>query len=313
MKNPKTKIKFSIVIPCFNDQEPTVKFVNSLVQGFIEKKQASYQIIIVDDGSTEGGYLYLEKSLKKFENVNIVRLKRNFGQQIALYVGLTFTSGEVVVTVDGDGQYRSDSVFAMLAAVTENYQLVSGIRENRKDNLVGILTSKVGSLFIRKFLGIAIVDFGSIKAFSKKLVIDIVNARKSDPDVYGSALVLQPQITEIYVKHHTRTKGSSRWSLSKRLKMYFDLYMRTPTDDFGLLFHFGLFIVTISILATCYIIFHKYAFGHGDSVFSILSLGAIFFLAGFQFIVWAFISILFRRLLQLEPKSLRDIVSEKIR
>jgi glycosyltransferase involved in cell wall biosynthesis len=298
MEKNDQKIKkklISVVIPSYNDGSSAAKFALEL-RDYSKAQKKRLEIIIIDDGSDEHEFYHLINQLKDVENISVFRLKRNFGQQVALCLGLKLARGDLVITVDGDGQYKTDAVAKIAEIDCPKFCLISGVRLNRQDNLISRYTSNIGAFFILRILKLNIKDFGSIKGFSRELVDQILANQYSSPDVYATALSLKPNLIDVEVNHHQRSYGHSRWSLIKRLKMYFDLYLRCSADSFGILFKIGIFLVLASPVSTVLLLIYKVLFGHGDSVFSIISFGAIFFLTGLQFLIWSLIASMFSKL-----------------
>ena len=307
---PKTtkKVNISVVIPNYNDSKQALALSEELSLTLNARENLSFEIVIVDDGSDTKELELIKKYPGRINEIKIVQLRRNFGQQVALLIGLSVSRGQFVVTVDGDGQYKADAVLALFDTKSNGFCLTSGVRKARKDNFFGKITSKVGGTFIRKLLKLNINDFGSIKGFTRPLVDAILANQRSTPDVYGTALSLAPQIIETNVNHYPRSEGISKWTFTKRMKMYFDLYLKCSDDNFGILFKFGGLLFLLSPVFTMTIFLYKFLFDHGDSVFSIASFGAIFFLTGLQLMMWSLSASMFRKMETVKEVDVRHFV-----
>lgn len=280
--------ELSIIVPNFNDGPSAVNFIAEIATEMAKRADYNYELIIVDDGSTDDSVEQIEHALKSHPQARLVSLFRNFGQQAALYVGLTEARGKIVVTIDGDGQYPAETIPLLADAIRGGHDVASGIREERLDTLKDRLSSKVGGYFIRHLLGFDIEDFGSAKAFSRTIVNKVIAAPLGYADVYPAALSWRPRLKEIPIPHRARALGESKWNLTKRIKLYFDLYFKYADDRFGLIFKAGVFLMMNAILWTAIGLLFKLLLGHQDSVFLFLAVGAIFFVLGMQFVLWSF-------------------------
>ena len=308
MSKTKKNTSISVVIPNYNDSEQALVLAEEVSLALHSRKNVPFEIVIVDDGSDLKNLELLKKHSRRMNEIKIVQLRKNFGQQVALLIGLSISKGKFVVTVDGDGQYKADAVLALFDIQSKGFCLISGIRKARKDSYFGKITSKVGGMFIRKLLKLDIKDFGSIKGFTRPLVDAILANQTSTPDVFGTALFLAPQVIETNVNHHPRSEGVSKWTFAKRMKMYFDLYLKCSDDNFGILFKFGGLLFLLSPAFTLTIFLYKFVFGHGDSVFSIASFGAIFFLTGLQLMMWSLSASMFRKMETAREVVIRNFV-----
>ena len=147
-----------------NDAESLVPFLQEIADVFINQKDYVYELIVVDDGSTDNSVEKILEYSKSSPNIKLIELSRNFGQQIALYVGLTQSKGQIMVTVDGDG-HPPECIIKLADAIRDGYEMASGNRKNRQDDIFGRITSKIGAYLIKRVLDQTITDFGSIKAF----------------------------------------------------------------------------------------------------------------------------------------------------
>ena len=130
----------SIVVPNLNDAESLVPFLQEIADVFINQKDYVYELIVVDDGSTDNSVEKILEYSKSSPNIKLIELSRNFGQQIALYVGLTQSKGQIMVTVDGDGQYPPECIIKLADAIRDGYEMASGNRKNRQDDIFGRIT-----------------------------------------------------------------------------------------------------------------------------------------------------------------------------
>ena len=299
----------SVVLPNYNDILSLEPFLHD-VDETLSSTNMTYELIIVDDGSTDQSCGRLQELISHFQNLKVVQLKRNFGQQSALYVGLVHSKGDVVITIDGDGQYPAKILPQFVSAIKTGYDIASGVREMRQDTLVTRLTSSIGGWFIRKILNFDIQDFGSVKAFSRDLVNRIISVQVGSFDVYPAALSWHPKIKEIDIDHVERKIGTSKWNLSKRLKLFFDLYFKYGSDEFGLVFKSGGMMIFLSCAVTFLWLSYKFVFGHQESVLLILFLGFLGMCFGIALLFFSMLASVLKQILRMGTQKPEFMIAD---
>lgn len=303
--------ELTIIVPNYNDGESCSVFLREIVEAMAARPDYSFEVLIVDDGSRDGSVDLLRAAIAAMPGIRLIELFRNFGQQAALHVGLTQARGTIVVTIDGDGQYPASTIPQLADAIRAGAEVASGIRTIRLDTVKDRLSSKLGGYFIRQLLGFDIQDFGAVKAFSRGIVDRVVAAPLGYADVYPAALSWRPKLAEIPIPHRARALGESKWSLTKRVKLYFDLYFKYAEDRFGLIFKAGVFLMLNAVLWTAIGLFYKLLLGHQDSVFLFLAVGAIFFVLGMQFVLWSFTASALKQVLRGGAFSPADMIRSR--
>jgi undecaprenyl-phosphate 4-deoxy-4-formamido-L-arabinose transferase len=201
----------SLVVPLYNE-EGTVEEVYRQSVAALESVGRPYEIIFVDDGSTDGTWRALERLHEGDANLRAVRLKRNFGQHPAMHAGLVRARGEVVVTMDGDLQNSPGDLPRLVAAVEAGADVASGRRPVRQDSWGRTLPSKVINGMLRRFTAADISDFGcAFNAYSREAltpVLGVIGKQK-----FTKALVLSAgaSVVEVELDHRARA-GRSRYS-----------------------------------------------------------------------------------------------------
>jgi len=278
----------SVVVPLKDEREnvrPLVERVRAALGG------AGWELVLVDDGSTDGTFAELEAVAAGDSRVKVVRLRRNFGQSAATQAGLDAAAGDVIATLDGDLQNDPADIPLMLAKLDEGYDAVLGRRANRQDKL---LLRKVPSLaanwLIRKVLGIPFKDFGCALRVLRRDVADGL-------ELYGemhrfiTALILQQgaRVTQVEVRHHPRTAGQSKYNLTRSVRVMLDLmtvkflgsYQTRPMHVFGSV---GLGCIGLGVLGVLAAVVMKYTTGPGMTANPLFLLGAFSALTGVQFL-----------------------------
>lgn len=292
----------SVVIPLFNEEE-SLPELESWIRRVMEENGFSYEIIFVDDGSTDGSFHVIRKLSKENEAIRAVRFSRNYGKSPALNTGFGMAQGDVVITMDADLQDSPDEIPELYRMITEDgYDLVSGWKKKRYDPLSKTIPTKLFNATARKVSGIKnLHDFNcGLKAYRHPVVKNI--------EVYGDMHRYIPylaknagfsRIGEKEVKHQARKYGHTKFGLDRFVNGYLDLgtlWFQTkfgvkPMHIFGLL---GSFMFLIGFLAVLTVIILKlvsignpnFHFYLTKSVYFYLSLASMimglqFFLTGF--------------------------------
>jgi glycosyltransferase involved in cell wall biosynthesis len=249
-----------------------------------------WELVFVDDGSTDGTFAELEAAAAD-PRVKVVRLRRNFGQSAATQAGLDAAAGDVVVTMDGDLQNDPADIPRLVAKLDEGYDAVLGRRENRRDKfLLRKVPSVCANWLIRKVLGVPFKDFGcTLRAMRREVAGGLM--------LYGemhrfiTALMIQQgaKVTQVPVRHHPRTAGNSKYTLTRTVRVLLDLmtvkfqgsYQTRPMHLFGL---FGLACLFFGFVGVAAAVVMKYTTGPGMTANPLFLLGSVAGLTGVQFV-----------------------------
>lgn len=229
------KLDISVVVPLYNEVESLPELVE-WIDRVARKNSLSYEIIMIDDGSTDGSFEEVGRLRAKYPAIRGVSFMRNYGKSAALYVGFDMAEGEVVFTMDADLQDSPDEIPEMRRMILEEgYDLVSGWKRKRYDPIGKRWPSKFFNLTARLMSGIKLHDFNcGLKAYRRKVVKSI--------EVYGEMHRYIPilakhagfkRIGEKVVEHHERKYGKSKFGLERMVKGYLDLISVTFMSHFG--------------------------------------------------------------------------------
>lgn len=270
-------IDLSLVIPLLNEQE-SLPELTAWIDRVVRAQKLSYELIFVDDGSTDRSWEVIEGLKKEYPAVRAFQFRRNYGKSAALYVGFEAARGEVVVTMDADLQDSPDELPAMYRMIKEDgYDIVSGWKGVRHDPLGKTLPSKFFNATARAVSGIKLHDFNcGLKAYRSKVVKSI--------EVYGEMHRYIPiiakragfrKITERVVEHYPRKYGESKFGWERMVKGYIDLlsvmfmtkFGRRPMYIFGAI---GTCMFMVGIVISIYLITAKLiAQGSGEAFRSV--------------------------------------------
>ena len=217
-------IDISIVVPVFNEAETLVDLCQGVRKVLIQLG-ATWEMIFINDGSTDGSHEILDHLAEEDQRVRIIHFKRNFGQTAAMMAGFDYARGEVIIPLDGDGQNDPADIPKMLEVLNKGNDVVSGWRKDRQDNVIRRnIPSILANKLISAVSGVQLHDFGcSMKAY-KRHVVDGIR-------LYGEMHRFLPiyaswhgaKITEVIVNHHPRRTGSSKYGLERVVKVILDL------------------------------------------------------------------------------------------
>jgi len=286
----------SVVVPVFNEEGNVTLLTEAIEDGL---QGYNYEIIYIDDFSTDN----TRKEIKELNNSNVVliELKRNYGQSSALAAGIEYAKGAYVVTMDGDMQNDPSDILAMLEKVVDGeWDLVTGIRQKRKDNVIRKIPSKIANYIIRKATNFRITDAGcALKVMNAETAKGIPLYGELHRFIALNAHIDGARVTEIPVRHHARKFGVSKYGLGRTLKVINDLllilfqrkYLQKPLYLFGSL---GMLFFSSGLLINLYLIVVK-LLGNDIGTRPLLLLGAILILVGIQLFTFGIVADLLMR------------------
>jgi len=285
--------KYSVVVPFHNEQE-SVRELYQQLSAVMTNRYEPVEFIFIDDHSTDSTPQVLNEIVKSDPRVVAIRLKRNYGQTVALAAGFDYAEGDVIISMDGDLQHDPADIPQMLAAFEETEcDIVSGWRKKRVDNfLLRRAPSRVANWLMSKLSGVNIHDFGTTFKIYRKYTIKQIR-------LYGEMHRFIPAlaswngatIVEVPIKNIERPGGRSHYGLSRSVRVLFDLltirfllkYVTRPLHFFGPI---GLLSTTLGFLINVWLIVDKAIYGTAlfDQHGPLMLLGAVLILAGVQLV-----------------------------
>lgn len=208
--------KFSVVIPFYNEEE-NVYSVCKEIQTVLEKDKIDFELICVNDSSKDNTAIELRKVKSILDNrLQIVDLQENMGQSFALFEGIKRAKNEIVVMIDGDGQYDPKDIEKLILLLKGSVRLVSGVRDNRNDPFFYKLASKFGNKIIARFFNMQQFDLGcGLKIAYKSDLLKIRYFRHMHRYFQIIYSLSDLQIDQAIINHRPRLKGKSKYSLLK--------------------------------------------------------------------------------------------------
>jgi len=290
------KEKFSVIVPVYNERENLEPFMAALTQA-LEPTGEEYEVILIDDGSTDGSDAYLATLPSQDARIRVIQFRRNFGQTAAMAAGFDYASGSILIPIDADLQNDPRDIPAILAKLREGYDVVSCWRRNRQDPwLTRRLPSKLANRLISFISGVRLHDYGcTLKGYRREVVkhIRLYGEMHRFIPVYASWA--GAKVAEIPVSHHPRFAGTSKYGLNRTFKVILDLitvkmlgsYSTKPMYFFG---GVGLAACSAGFVFGLLTLFDKYFNAVKAHRNPLLLLAVFLFILGVQFILMGLVA-----------------------
>jgi len=269
-------LRYSIVVPFHNEEENVTTLYDRLkmvMESVLCDSRDTFELIFVDDGSRDRTYRLLEEIAAVDSRVLVIKLRRNFGQTSALAAGFDHCQGECVIAMDGDLQHDPEEIPNFLAKLEEGYDVVSGWRAERGDNLIlRKIPSAVANTMMAVLSGVPIHDFGTtFKAYRREVIQNIPLYGEMHRFIPALASWYGASICEVPISNPPRVAGKSHYGLGRTFRVFFDLltirfllkYMTRPLHFFG--FFGALGMVAGSGLAVFLLALKVWTHGHVHS------------------------------------------------
>ncbi|RZM79229.1 glycosyltransferase family 2 protein [Leptolyngbya iicbica] len=294
-------LDLSLVIPIYNEYESIPRLLK-VISEVMEPLDYTYEVICVDDGSTDGSVDVLKQHAEIYPYLSVLLLRRNYGQTAAMAAGFDYARGQVVITLDGDLQNDPADIPMLMDKLNEGYDLVSGWRKRRQDHqLTRLLPSKIANWLIGRVTGVSIHDYGcSLKAYRTELVRDMNLYGELHRFLPALAFIEGARITEVPVNHYARQFGSSKYGLGRTFRVVMDLltvyfmkrFLTKPMYVFGLM---GLLSMLAGTLLGGYLTFLKVGLGQSIGDRPLLILAIVLLLGGIQLFCFGLLAELLMR------------------
>ncbi len=293
--------ELSLIIPICNEVD-TIDSLHEQLTAALAAIGRPYEIIYIDDGSNDGSYEKLERIWQKDHTVRVIKFARNFGKTAAMSAALDSARGEIMIPMDADLQNDPKDIVRLLDKLEEGYDVVSGWRKKRYDELfLRLIPSWIANRLISTMTGVHLRDYGCcLKAYRRAVIQDV--------KLYGEMHRFVPiyaswhgaRVTEIPVIHHPRRFGKSKYGISRTTKVLLDLitvtfmsnYLTKPIYVFGTA---GLGSLGLSFASFVWMIFIRYAYNTHFTDTPMPVLTAMFFMIGIQFILMGLLAELLMR------------------
>lgn len=295
--------EITVVIP-MRDEEPNIPRLYERLTAALDAIGKPYEMLMIDDGSRDKTFALLSGLAARDDRLRVVRLRRSFGQTAAFSAGFARARGQIVITMDGDLQNDPDDIHRLLNKIDEGYDVVSGWRKNRQDAYWSrTFPSRIANGLISRVTGVSLHDYGcSLKAYRTDVLRNIQLYGELHRFIPAIASWQGVDVTELPVNHAPRTAGTSKYGISRTLRVVLDLvtvrfllsYGTRPMQIFGL---FGIIAIAMGVLINVYLLGIKILSGWTETLSNrpLLLLGILLIILGVQFLSMGLISELVMR------------------
>jgi undecaprenyl-phosphate 4-deoxy-4-formamido-L-arabinose transferase len=273
----------SVVLPVHNEREnlgELVERVTKTCQGL----GGSYEVVFVDDGSTDDSLAILCRLAAADPHLRVVEFNRNYGQHRAVFAGMAESRGEVVITLDADLQNPPEEIPTLLAKIAEGYDVVGGRRAERQDSVLRKVPSWINNRLMSLATGVHLRDCGSMmRAYRREIVDQMLKCREIPRYIPALAHIFAGRIIEVEIGHAERTGGVSKYNLKSLLRLWLDLLTGFSALPLRVVSFFGLLTAMLGLAFSLVLIVRR--LGHWDEpgeqgIFTLF--GILFFLVGSQ-------------------------------
>lgn len=290
-------MNLSIVIPVYNEVD-NIKLLHQSIQQALNGVVASWEVVYVDDGSSDGSLLGLEQIQSEDPiHTTLVALRRNFGQTAAIAAGIDNAQGDVICLMDADLQNDPSDIPMMLEKVNEGYDVVSGWRIHRQDTFVTrTLPSRLANGLISYVTGVHLHDYGcTLKAYQREVLTGFRLYGEMHRFIPAYASSVGAKIIEVPVKHHPRRFGKTKYGLNRTLKVILDLftvkflisYSNKPIYLFG---GAGLVLILLSLFTLLFLLFRRLVMQISPFSSPLFIISTMIMIMGFQSILMGLIA-----------------------
>ena len=290
----------SVVVPIHNEYENLPRLLEAISATLIAAN-ISYEILCIDDGSTDGSGDLLKQIARDRADLRSVILRRNYGQTAAMAAGFSHAKGQIIITMDGDLQNDPADIPILLDKLSEGYDLVSGWRKNRQDaTITRLIPSQIANWLIAQVTGVKVHDYGcSLKAYRAELIADMNLYGELHRFLPALAFIEGARIAEIPVRHHPRQFGKSKYGLDRTIRVVMDLitvffmrkFLTRPMHVFGSM---GVLSIFLGTLIGLYLTTLKLSFGESINR-PLLILVVVLILTGVQLFCFGLLAELLMR------------------
>jgi len=300
----------SVLVPVLNEQESLPELQKRLYDT-LEAIGKLYEIIYINDGSTDRTGEMLEDFHARDGSVKEIEFNRNYGQHMALFAGFEYAKGDMVITIDADLQNPPEEIPKLVQKIAEGYEVVGTYRKNRKDSVFRRLPSFIVNKITSKLVGVKLRDYGCmLRAYSRNIVDYMNMCPESSSFIPALANTFAKRIVEIEVAHEERKKGTSKYSPFRLLRLNFDLmtnFSLLPIQFIGVL---GVVIAALGFLFAIFLFVRRLIVGpEGEGTFTLFAI--LFFFIGIQIFALGIIGEYIGRIYQEVRRRPRFIVKKE--
>lgn len=283
-------MKISVVIPTYNEEE-NIRLLYDEITEVMRAMDYEYEVLFIDDGSSDTTLSVLKSLQDEDAHIGVVQFRRNFGQTAAMSAGFDYASGDVIITMDADLQNDPHDIPRFIEKIDEGFDVVTGWRYDRQDAFINRkLPSMIANKIISWTTGVSLHDYGcTLKAFRREVIKNIHLYGEMHRFIPAIASGMGISFTEIKVNHRPRRFGTSKYGISRTIRVVLDLitvkfllsYATRPIQIFGLL---GFISGTVGFLIALIMTIQRQFYDIPLSDRPLLLLAIVLIFIGIQFI-----------------------------
>jgi len=272
-------LEFSIIIPIYNEEENIAELYRRLTN--VMEKLGAFEIIMVDDGSSDKSWQIIKDLHEKDSRVKGLSFSRNFGHHIAITAGMDHAQGKAIILMDGDLQDQPEEIPKLLKKFNEGYELVYGIRKEKKDSILKRLTSFIFWRLINSFSGINIPRNQTLLRIFDRKILDALNSmRERSRFIHGMIAWTGFKTAVQEVEHAARERGKSKYNVIKLFRLAFNAITSFSTLPLRLATYIGLLSAGVGMFYGFYFIYKKIflgipVLGYASIIVAVLFVGGI--------------------------------------
>jgi undecaprenyl-phosphate 4-deoxy-4-formamido-L-arabinose transferase len=267
----------SVLVPILNEEE-SLPELHRRIYETLESLKKPYEIIYINDGSTDNTSHILEGFYNHNGNVKIIEFNRNYGQHMALFAGFERSQGEMVITIDADLQNPPEEIRKLVEQVEAGYEVVGTYRRDRKDSLFRKIPSFIVNKITSRLVGVKLKDYGCMLRAYRRNIVDYINmCPESSSFIPALANTFAKRIVEVEVAHEERRKGISKYGLFKLLRLNFDLMTNFSLLPIQFISMIGVVISIIGVLFALFLFGRRLIIGpESEGAFTLFAILFIF-------------------------------------
>ncbi len=302
----------SVLVPVLNEEESLPELNRRLLRTLISTEK-DFEIIYINDGSTDSTPIILEKFHNDDGRVKMIEFNRNYGQHMALFAGFDASAGEIVITIDADLQNPPEEIPKLVAKIEEGYEVVGGYRKQRKDSIFRKLPSLIVNKITSRLLGVKLKDYGCMLRAYRRNIVDYMNmCTESSSFIPALGNMFARRIAEVEVGHQEREKGTSKYSLFKLLRLNFDLMTNFSLAPIQLIGFLGVIIAALGLGFALFLLVRRVIVGpEMEGTFTLFAI--LFVFIGIQIFALGVIGEYIGRIYQEVRRRPRFIIKREIR
>ena len=279
-------LKFSVIIPVLNEEEnlPTLHMRLTKVMKSLGEP---YEIIFVDDGSSDGSFQILKDIHSKDERVGVVRFTRNFGQHPAVMAGFNAARGEIIITLDADLQNPPEEIPKLIEKLKEGYEVVFGVFQQRKHSASRRAGSRFSKWVLARILPVGATDLSGFRALRSYAVGQLKLLNEKSKFLDGLLCWMGYKVGTVEVKHDKRHSGKTKYTPFKLVSLWLDMVISLTDFPLKITTFGGLLLGALSLILTLFYLIRYFLYGYSVPGFATIAILITFFLV-FSFCRWVY-------------------------